>query len=286
MSEKKVVISCDSSADIPPEIIKQRSIRVIPLTINMGDKSYKDGEVCPDDLYEYNKSTGLLAKTSAPNAAEVAAIFEELTADKSAVVHFSISDSMSVSRANAAVAAADFEDVYVVDSQNLSSGISLLVLAACDMADSGMSAGEIAENCKELAAKVDTSFVLSRLDYLHKGGRCSGVAVFGANMLGIKPCIQVRNGAMEVGKKYRGRFSDVVANYISDKLSDTDDIVPDRIFVTHSGCEEAEMLKVCEQIKQLNLFKEILLCRAGCTISSHCGPGCMGILFIRKTPVK
>lgn len=286
MSENKVIISCDSSCDLPPELIKKNNIHYLPITITIGDKIGLDGEITRQDIFDYEKSTGLLAKTSAHNVAEAEDFFKPLVADGSELVHFTLSKSMSVLHLNALNAAEEVGNVYVIDSKNLSSGIGLLVLAACDMAKSGKSAKEIADECTRLCDYVETSFVLSRLDYLHKGGRCSGVAVFGANVLGIKPCIQVIDGAMGVGKKYRGKFEDALMTYVKDRLSNIDDIEDTRFFVTDSGCDPKVKQSIVDYVKSKNYFKEIITCDAGCTISSHCGPNCLGVLFIRKSVVK
>ena len=208
-----------------------------------------------------------------------------MTKDGSAVVHFTISASMSATYNNARVAAEDFEDVYVVDSKNLSTGNGLLVIAAAVMAQQGLEAKEIAQKVSAMADCVDASFVVDNLEYLAKGGRCSAVAAFGANLLQLKPCISVKNGAMGVGKKYRGKFERVLPSYVAERLANGDDIYLDRVFVTHAGCDPELVESVAEMVRNTLPFKEVLVTRAGCTVSSHCGANTLGVLFVRKTPL-
>ena len=283
---KKIVISSDSTCDLSKELIERYQIRIIPMGVSLGDKLYRDGfNITPDDIYAHHAKTGQLPKTSAINMAESAEYFAELTKDGSAVIHFTISASLSATYNNARVAAEDFEDVYVVDSKNLSTGNGLLVIAAAEMAKQGLDAKEIAERAGTLADCVDASFVVDNLEYLAKGGRCSAVAAFGANLLQLKPCINVRFGAMGVGKKYRGKFEKVLPGYVAERLADKDDIDLDRVFVTHAGCDPKIVDAVVAAVKNTLPFKEVLVTRAGCTISSHCGANTLGVLFVRKTPV-
>lgn len=284
--KKQIIISSDSTCDLSSELIDRYNIRILPMGVSLGDEIYRDGvNIMPDDLYNYVAKTGQLPKTSAINMAENAEYFEKLTQDGSAVIHFTISASMSATYNNARVAAEDFEDVYVVDSKNLSTGNGLLVIAAAEMARQGMEAREIAQKVSALADYVDASFVVDNLEYLAKGGRCSAVAAFGANLLQLKPCISVKNGAMGVGKKYRGKFEKVLPSYVAERLANSDDIELDRVFVTHAGCDPQLVESVAELVKNTLPFKEVLVTRAGCTVSSHCGANTLGVLFIRKTPL-
>lgn len=284
---KRIIISSDSTCDLSRELVERYQIRILPLGVTLGDESYRDGvDVTPDDIYAYHAKTGQLPKTSAINIAENSEFFAELTRDGSAVVHFTISSSMSATYNNARLAAEEFEDVYVIDSKNLSTGNGLLVIAAAEMARQGMGAKEIAEKVSELADCVDASFVVDNLEYLAKGGRCSSVAAFGANLLQLKPCIAVKGGAMGVGKKYRGKFGKVLLEYVAERLADGGDIDLDRVFVTHAGCDPEVVESVVEAVKNTLPFKEVFVTRAGCTISSHCGANTLGVLFVRKSPLK
>lgn len=283
---KQITISSDSTCDLSQGLVDRYNIHILPMGVTLGDKMYRDGiDITPDQIYAHHEKTGQLPKTSAINIAESADFFAELTKDGSAVIHFTISSSMSATYNNARIAAEDFEDVYVVDAKNLSTGSGLLVLAAAEMAQEGMEAKEIAKKVSELADCVDASFVVDNLEYLAKGGRCSAVAAFGANLLQLKPCISVKNGAMGVGKKYRGKFEKTLLSYVADRLADAEDICLDRVFVTHAGCDADIVESVVNAVKGTLPFKEVLVTRAGCTVSSHCGANTLGVLFIRKTPL-
>lgn len=283
---KQITISSDSTCDLSQELVDRYNIHILPMGVTLGDKMYRDGmDITPDQIYAHHEKTGQLPKTSAINIAESADFFAELTKDGSAVIHFTISSSMSATYNNARIAAEDFEDVYVVDAKNLSTGSGLLVLAAAEMAQEGMEAKEIAQKVSELADCVDASFVVDNLEYLAKGGRCSAIAAFGANLLQLKPCISVKNGAMGVGKKYRGKFEKTLINYVADRLACAEDIDLNRVFVTHAGCDPDIVESVVNAVKGTLPFKEVLVTRAGCTVSSHCGANTLGVLFIRKTPL-
>ena len=280
---KQIIISSDSTCDLSKELVERYQIHIQPMGISLGDQIYRDGvDITPDMIYAHHEKTGQLPKTSAINVVEALEYFEELTKDGSAVIHFTISSSMSSTYNNACVAAQEFENVYVVDAKNLSTGSGLLVLAAAEMAREGLEAQQIVEKLNDLADRVDASFVVDNLEYLVKGGRCSALAAFGANLLQLKPCISVKNGAMGVGKKYRGKFEKTLLTYVADRLADAEDICLDRVFVTHAGCDPKVVESVAEAVKNTLPFREILVTRAGCTVSSHCGANTLGVLFIRK----
>lgn len=280
---KQIIISSDSTCDLSKELVDRYQIRIQPMGISLGDQIYRDGvDITPDMIYAHHEKTGQLPKTSAINVVEDLEYFEELTKDGSAVIHFTISSSMSSTYNNACVAAQEFENVYVVDAKNLSTGSGLLVLAAAEMVQEGLEAQQIVEKLNDLEDRVDASFVVDNLEYLVKGGRCSALAAFGANLLQLKPCISVKNGAMGVGKKYRGKFEKVLLTYVADRLADAEDICLDRVFVTHAGCDPKVVESVAEAVKNTLPFREILVTRAGCTVSSHCGANTLGVLFIRK----
>ena len=283
----KIVISADSTVDLSPEIAEKYSVVVSPMLVTMGGKTYTDGvDITPKELFEYTKSTGELAKTAAQSTAYYTEYFEKLSADGSAVIHFSISDSMSSAHNFARIAAEDMENVYVVDSQNLSTGIALLVLKAADLVAEGKEAKEIYDEICALRSRVDASFVIDTLEYLHKGGRCSAVAMLGANVLKLRPCIEVKEGAMGVSRKYRGKMSLVYKEYAKDQLHDPDDIDLTRVFVTHTCGDDPVVDEIVELVKQTLPFKEVIKGTAGCTISAHCGPGTLGVLFFRKSDKK
>ncbi len=284
---KPVMITSDSTTDLGEMLINRYGIKILPLGVVLGDKVYADGiDITPDDIYAYHDRTGQLAKTTATNQAEHLQFFKQFTDEGYAVVHFTISSGFSSTYANACLAAEELPDVHVVDTQNLSTGGGLLVVAAAELAKSGKDAAEIAEAVREIVPNVDASFVVDNLEYLHKGGRCSAVAALGANLLRLKPCIEVKNGKMGVGKKYRGKYDAVLREYVAERLADQDDIQLDRVFVTHAGCDPKLVEEIAALVKKTLPFEEVLVTRAGATISAHCGANTLGVLFIRKTPLK
>ena len=278
-----VRISADSTCDLSEELIEKYNITIAPLYVRVGEEERLDGvDVNPDDIFSYFDSTGKLCTTSALSIGDYAEHFKRLTAGGDSVVHVSISAEFSSCYQNACAAAENFTNVYVVDSRNLSTGHGHIVIEAALMAQQGLDAATIKERCDELAPRVDASFVLEHLNYLYKGGRCSGVAALGANILGIKPCIEVKDGKMVVGSKYRGSFEKVVKAYIRERLTARDDIIYDRIFITHTKCPEGIVDVARKCIEECGSFNEIIDTMAGCTVSSHCGPHCLGVLYIHK----
>ncbi len=287
MSFNDTVITSDSTTDLSTELRERYNISLIPLIINLDDKAYRDGiDINPDGIYEHHDKTGKLPKTAAPNVEDYINFFKQFTDAGKKIIHFTISSDMSSSYNNARIAAEEVGNVFVIDTMNLSTGGGLLVLAAADMLNSGLSAEETVEKTKALVPCVDASFVIDSLEYLYKGGRCSALAMLGANLLKLKPCIQVKNGKMDVAKKYRGKYSEVLKEYISERTADYSDIILDRVFITHAGCDPELVDEIVEQVKAAAPFKEVFMTRAGCTVSSHCGANTLGILFIRKSPIE
>ena len=280
----KVKIISDSTGDLSPELLEKYDIAIVPLYVLMGDKTQKDGlEVKPDDIYAYVDATGKLPSTSAPNLDDFADEFTKWREQGYEIVHFNISSDFSSSYQNACTAAAEMDGVYVVDTRNLSTGSGLVVLHGAELAQQGKSAAEIKAACDAMTGKVEASFVVDSIDYLHKGGRCSSVAALGANLLKLKPLIEVIDGKMKAGKKYRGNIDKVILNYVADKLRGREDIDKHRIFITHTKCNPVTVQQVRGKINELYPgFEEILETTAGCTVTSHCGPGTLGILFVRK----
>lgn len=284
MADKKVLITRDSTSDLPPEIIEKFNIKTIPLVVNLGDCSYQDGvDITPDDIYKYHDEHGVLPKTSAANVDDMLSFFKPFVDEGYAIVHFTISSSMSSTYQNSCIAADEYEDVYVVDTQNLSTGEGLLIMKAAEWAAEGLSAKEIFDKVTELIPNVDASFVIDSLEYLHKGGRCSALTALGANLLKLKPCIEVKDGSMGVSRKYRGKYSETLKQYVADRLTDYSDIDLSRVFVTHAGCDPEIVQQVADQVKATAPFEELIISRAGCTISAHCGANTLGVLYIRKS---
>ncbi|MBE7027736.1 MAG: DegV family protein [Ruminococcaceae bacterium] len=278
----KIAIAADSTCDLSPEIIEENHIKIVPLYVNLGEESLKDGiDIVPSDIFKYVKESGNLPKTSAVPIGEFLDFFEGLKKDADAIIYFSISSGFSSSYQNAVVAADEMENVYVVDTKNLSTGEGLLILKACKMVRDGASVDEIIKEMDSLSQKVDASFVIENLDFLHKGGRCSALAHLGANLLGIKPCIEVLNGNMTVGKKYRGKFASILEKYVDDKLSDVE-VDDEFAFFTYSESDPMYVEAGIEAVRKTGKFKNLYITKAGCTITTHCGGNTMGVLFIRK----
>ena len=276
-------ITSDSTCDLSPEQLEKYNIRLLSLYVDMDGRTLRDGvDVKPDDIYAHVAAGGGLPKTAAVNMADYVRAFTELSAKNDFVIHVCISMDFSCCYQNAKLAAADFDNVYVVDSRNLSTGHGLVVLEAERMAREGMEPEAIVAALEALTGRVEASFILDRLDYMKMGGRCSAVTLLGANLLRLRPCIEVRDGKMGVGKKYRGSFEKCLVQYITDKLSGRTDLDLRRVFITHSGLPEQTVQKAVETVQSLQKFEEIDVTRAGCTVSSHCGPGTIGVLFIRK----
>ncbi len=278
-----IKITSDSTCDLSAEQLQQHNIQLLPMCISMGDKLLRDGvEITPDDIYAHVDAGGDIYTTSALNFTDYSDCFTPLSQEYDAVIHINISAEFSSCYQNAVLASQEFDNVYVVDSRNLSTGHGHVVLRAAELAESGMDVKDIVAELNNFTAKVDASFILSRLDYMKKGGRCSSVVALGANLLHLRPCIEVVNGKMQVGKKYRGSFEKCVDQYIRDRLAHPENLDLSRIFITHSGVADSALETARRAVEDCASFQEILVTRAGCTVSSHCGPGTLGILFLHK----
>ena len=282
----ELIITSDSTTDLSPELRERYHVTLMPLCITLGDRVYTDGiDITPDDIYAHHDRTGELPKTAATNVEDCLNFFKPFVENGKTIIHFTISSDMSSTYNNARIAAEELGNVYVIDTKNLSTGGGLLVVSAAEMIQQGLPAEEVVEKTRALVPKVDASFVIDSLEYLYKGGRCSAVAMLGANLLKLKPCIEVKHGKMDVGKKYRGRYGEVLKQYVKDRIGDASDIDLDRVFVTHAGCDPQLADEIVQLVKSLAPFKEVFLTRAGCTVSSHCGANTLGVLFIRKSPI-
>lgn len=276
-------IISDSTCDLSPEQIRKYNIKLMALYVHLGDKDYRDGvDIHPDDIYAHVAAGGDLAATAAVNLADYVQVFSEYARRVDFVLHIDISSDFSCCYQNASLAAAEYPNVYIVDSRNLSTGHGLVVLEAERCAREGMEPQEIVSYLQVLTEQVDASFILSRLEYMKKGGRCSSVAVLGANLLRLRPAIEVTDGKMHVCKKYRGTFEACVKAYIADRLQGKADLNLRRVFITHSGVPEEIIETAKEAVRQYQNFEEICVTRAGCTVSSHCGPGTIGVLFLHE----
>lgn len=277
-----IKVTADSTCDLTQELLERYNISTVPLHIIMGDKQYDDlVDITPSDIIAHVAEGGNICSTTAVNTSEYIKIFKKYSDRYDAVFHITISSEFSSCYQNACTAAKEFTNVFVVDSRNLSTGQGLVVVEAATKGKTMESPEMLYEYLRELTGRVEASFIVNSLDYIRKGGRCSAVALLGANLLQLKVCIQVIDGKMEVVKKYRGSLTKCLDGYVEDRLLKRGDIVHEKIFITHSFCDEY-LGRVCEQIGKYADFDEILITSAGCTVTCHCGPGTLGVLFIRK----
>lgn len=278
-------IISDSTCDLSKELIEKYNIDILPLHIHLGEEEYQDGvTITPDEIYEWADANNTTPKTSAASMIEVIDKFEPYINNGEEIICFSISSSMSANNNVMRLAVEDMEaedKIHIIDSANLSTGIGLLVVEAAIMAQEGKSADEIVARIEELKPLVSASFVVDTLTYLHRGGRCSSVAALAGGVLKLHPKIVVENGKMDANKKYRGKMSMVIKSYVKDMEEDLKTAKKDRVFITHSGCEQSILDEIHGYLAELNVFDEILTTRAGSVISSHCGPGTLGVLFIK-----
>lgn len=281
-----VKIIADSTCDLSKDLLEKYDISVVPLHIVLGDKEYKDGlEISPDEIYEWSNSNKEAPKTSAAAISDTIDIYSKYLKSYDEIICFSISGQMSttVNVMRMAAEELDAEDtIHIIDSENLSTGGGLLVIEAAIMAKEGKSRIEIVESINELKPYVRASFIVDTLTFLHRGGRCSGVAALAGGALKLHPKIVVENGGMKPDKKYRGKMNSAILSYVKDLEPQIKNAKTDRVFITHSGCEEEIIDSIYQYLEELGLFKEILITRAGGVISSHCGPGTLGVLFIEN----
>lgn len=284
-----VRIIADSTCDLSGELLEKYNVAILPLHILLGEEEYEDGkDIKPEEIYRWSDEHGTTPRTSAPSLESALKLYREVYVEDDELVCFSISGQMSTSGNVMRLAAEEMgiaDQVTVIDSENLSTGIGHLVVEAAIMAKEGKSAGEIADRMEILKPQVQASFVVDTLVYLHRGGRCSGLAATLGGTLRLHPMIVVENGKMHSSKKYRGSLSKALMAYAKDLEPAMRKAKRDRVFITHSGCEQETVDMVREFLEKLGIFREILVTRAGGVISSHCGPGTLGILFIEDASV-
>ena len=281
-----VKIIADSTCDLSKELLERYDISVLPLHIVLGNKEYKDGlEISPDEIYQWSNKNNAAPKTSAASISDAMEIFNTYMKTYDEIICFSISGQMSTTVNVLRMAAEELEaedKIHIIDSENLSTGGGLLVIEAAIMAADGKNGNEIVNAIEQLKPQVRASFIVDTLTFLHRGGRCSGVAALAGGALKLHPKIVVENGAMKPDKKYRGKMSSAILTYAKDLEMQLKNAKTDRVFITHSGCEEETIQSIYNFLEELNLFNEILITRAGGVISSHCGPGTLGVLFIEN----
>lgn len=279
-------IIADSTCDLSKDLIEQYQITILPLYVLLGDKDHRDGiDIRAEDIFRHVAAGGALPKTAAASVEDYLKAFRSILQKnpEDEIICITISSHFSSCYQNACIAAEESGHVTVIDSMNLSTGFGHVVLAAAELVQKGLSLEEICEILRiDIIPNVDASFIIDRLDYLHMGGRCSAVAALGANLLKLKPCIEVRNGEMSVCKKYRGNFIHCVTEYAKDRLAEKDTIDKHRIFVTHTDASKEAVGAAEAAIRESGKFEAIEETHAGCTVSSHCGPNTIGVLFIRK----
>ena len=278
-----IKIISDSTCDLPEEVLEKYNITMVPLSVIKDGKQFTDGvNITPAEIFDHVAAGGDLCSTAALNIGEYEEVFAKYANDYDGIIHINISSEFSSCYQNACLAAEDFDNVRVIDSRNLSTGQGLVVLKACELTQTCEDLDVIAQKLRDFTDKVEASFLLDRLDYMVKGGRCSAAAALGANLLNLKPCIEVKNGKMGVVKKYRGNYAKCLANYVKDRLAGRDDIEKDTLFVTRTPVTDECLNAVKETVAQYNDFQTTYWNEAGCTVSCHCGPGTLGVLFVRK----
>lgn len=279
-----VKVISDSTCDLSPELLKRYDVDILPLHILLGDKDYLDvKEISPDEIYAWSDANKLTPKTAACSLETVIEVFRNYLEQGMDIVAFSISDEMSSSGSVMRMAVDELNAagrIHVVNSANLSTGLGLLVVEAAEMAQQGRSAAEIVNAVEQLRPRVRASFVVDTLTYLHRGGRCGGVAALLGSTLKLHPKIVVSSGKMAPAHKYRGKMARVIEHYAADLKDELLTARPERVFITHSGCAQQDIDATIEYLRGLNRFDEVLVTRAGGVISSHCGPGTLGVLFI------
>ena len=278
----KIHFSADSTCDVSPEFLARYPVEILPLSVELEGKFYRDGvDLTPDTIISRVNAGAALPKTSAINVEEYREAFTRALETSDAVIHFNISSDFSSCHQNACIAAEGL-NVWCIDSRNLSTGITMLLAEGFDRAEADMEPEQIAKELRARVDKVDVSFIVDRLDYLYKGGRCSALAMLGANMLHIRPCIEVKDGKMGVCRKYRGSYERCLRQYIADRMRSKDDVKPRRIFLTHTGVAAQAVEAVREMVLQEVPFAEVYEVRAGCSITSHCGETTFGIIMYHE----
>ena len=280
----RIKITSDSTCDLSTEITEKYGITLVPLTVIKDGQAYKDNvTITPADIFAHVAAGGALCSTTAVSIGEYQDFFAPFAAEYDGVVHINISSEFSSTYQNACLAAAEFDNVVAIDSRNLSTGQGLVVLKACQLAETAESLEQLKAELDAFTGKVEASFVVDKLEYLAKGGRCSSVAALGANLLNLKPCIDVKDGKMGVTKKYRGKYDKCLAAYVRERLENREDLDTSMpIFITQTKVSDECDAAVKEAVATYGKFETVYETVAGCTVSCHCGPGTLGILFVRK----
>lgn len=276
-----VKIIADSTCDLPADLLARYDITLLPMSIGKGGQFFKDGvEITPKDIFAHVAAGGALCTTASANISEFDDCFTRYSTEYDAVVCITISSEISSCFQNARLAAESFSNVFVVDSRNLSSGQGMLVLHGAYLAQQGLSGEQIARTLQQETDKVQSSFLLDQLDYMRKGGRCSAVAALGANLMHLKPCIEVKDGRMGVGKKYRGSFEHCMVLYTKELLAHHPNARRDTVIVVHPDADRAAVDATLRTLREDGRFEHIYESRTGCTVACHCGPNTIGVMFM------
>lgn len=279
---KKVVITADSAADIPEEIVEKYSIKIMPMHVIIGSEERSDGvDISASEIFDYAEKNGEIPKTSAVSPGEYLEFFGRITAEGNSVVHLSFCSELSSTFRNARIASARLNDVYPLDTRSLAGGIALLALKGCEMRDSGMSAEEIYASLSSFVQKSRVSYILDDINYLRRSGRCSSAAALGANLLSIKPCAAVVDGRIEVIRKYRGKAQAVRLQYADEQLESHKNIDFSTVFLYHSGANKTELDELAAKLENAG-FRQVITAFTGCMISLHSGRNALGIHFLEK----
>ncbi len=279
----RIKIISDSTCDLSPELVAKYDIGIVPLTVIKNEQDFKDNvTITPAEIFAHVAAGGSLCSTTAVSIGEYIEFFTPYAREYDAVVHINIGSGFSSTHQNACLAAAEFDNVVAIDSQNLSTGQGLVVLKACELAKTAESLASLKAALDEFVTHVEASFLVDKLDYLVKGGRCSSAAALGANLLSLKPCIEVKDGKMVVVKKYRGNYAKCLAAYVKDRLDGRTDLDTGTLFITKTTIDDTCYTAVKDAVQQYGTFASVYETDAGCTVSCHCGPDTLGILFVRK----
>lgn len=282
LMKNKIAITTESAADLSQNICKEMNLTVIPLNILIGEEEYKDGiDLTAKELYKKSELYDTQAKTSGVSPFEYKEVFEKLVSDGLSVIHIALSSKISSCFQNATAAAKDLQNVYIVDSLNLSAGMAMLAIKAAAMRDEGKTAEEIVHTLEATRSKISTSFILEDTDFLYKGGRCSAIEKFSANLFGVRPSVDIIGGKLMPGKKYSDKKTSARTKYIDDKLKDKESIGGKTCMLNYSDLGEDEVKELVNHIEETSAFENVVVNETGCCISAHCGKGCMGIIFER-----
>ena len=278
-----IKIISDSTCDLSADLIAKHNIEIVPLFVMKNDEEFEDGvTITSREIFDHVEAGGNLCSTAARSMVYYQETFAKYTKDYDGIIHINIGAQFSSSYQNACLAAIEFDNVRCIDSNNLTTGQGLVVLKACELAQSAQSLDELAQELEAYSQKIETSFLVDKLDYLVKGGRCSSAAALGANLLNLKPCIEVKDGKMSVVKKYRGNYAKCLSNYVKDRLADREDIERKTLFITQAVIPEDCHQAVMDAVQEYGNFETVYETFTGCTVSCHCGPGTLGIIFVRK----